>query len=87
MSAILAQHLEGDWPYLWLNANYLKSRVDRRIINRAMIIAVGANLETGCWAILGVETEASEAETFWLSQVRNLADWGLWFAKLADRRR
>ena len=44
-----------------------KSHADRRIMNRATFIAVGANLETGCRAVLGVET-------FRLSFLRKLAD-------------
>ena len=82
VSAFRAQPIEGEWPYLWLDATYLKSRADRRIMSRATIIAVGANLETGCRAVLGVETGASEAETFWLSLLRNLADRGLRGVKL-----
>ena len=64
VSAFRAQPLEENWPYLWLDATYLKSRVDQRIMSRATIIFVGTNLETGCRAVLGVETGASEAETF-----------------------
>ena len=82
VSAFRSQPIEGEWPCPWLDATYLKSRVDGRIAGRATIIAVGANLETGCRAVLGVETGASEAETFWLSLLRNLADRGLRGVKL-----
>ena len=36
----LARPLEGDWPYLWLDATYIKVRKDGRIVSVAAIIAV-----------------------------------------------
>ena len=77
-----SQPLEGAWPYLWLDATYLKSRADGRIASRAAIIALGANLESAQRAILGVETGASEAESFWLPLLRDLANRGLRGVKL-----
>ena len=35
--------VEGAWPYLWLDATYLKVREGGRIISRAVIIAVAVN--------------------------------------------
>jgi hypothetical protein len=41
----LGRSLEGDWPYLWLDATYLKVREGGRIVSVAAIIAVAANTE------------------------------------------
>ena len=72
-----SQPLEGAWPCPWLDATCPKSRADGRIVSRAAIIALGANLESAQRAILGVETGASEAESFRLSLLRDLANRGL----------
>jgi hypothetical protein len=40
VNAFLSRPLEGRWPYLWLDATYLKVRDGGRIISRAVIIAV-----------------------------------------------
>ena len=63
-NAFLSRPLEGAWPYLWLDATYLKVREGGRIISRAVIIAVAVN-EDGKREVLGVATGPSEAETFW----------------------
>jgi putative transposase len=43
VSSFLDRPLEGDWPYLWLDATYLKQRQGGRIVSVAVIIAVAAN--------------------------------------------
>src|SRR6202522_2425092 len=40
VKAFLDRPLEGDWPYLWLDATYLKVREGGRIVSVAAIIAV-----------------------------------------------
>jgi transposase-like protein len=81
VNAFLSRPLEGAWPYLWLDATYLKVREGGRIISRAVIIAVGVN-EDGKREVLGVATGPSEAETFWTEFLRSLADRGLRGVKL-----
>src|SRR3984957_11370023 len=39
----LNRPLEGDWPYVWLDATYVKVRQNGRIVSVAAIIAVGVN--------------------------------------------
>jgi hypothetical protein len=56
--------LVGEWPYLWLDATYLKQREGGRIVSVAAIIAVAVNTE-GKREIVGLHIGASEAETFW----------------------
>jgi transposase-like protein len=81
VNAFLARPLEGAWPYLWLDATYLKVRESGRIVSRAVILAVGVN-EDGKREVLGIATGPSEAETFWTEFLRSLADRGLRGVKL-----
>lgn len=81
VDAFLARPLEGAWPYLWLDATYLKVREGGRIISKAVILAVAVN-EDGKREVLGVATGPSEAETFWTEFLRSLADRGLRGVKL-----
>lgn len=81
VNAFLSRPLEGAWPYLWLDATYVKVRESGRIISRAVIIAVAVN-EDGKREVLGVATGLSEAETFWTDFLRSLADRGLRGVKL-----
>src|SRR6266849_162067 len=53
--------LEGDWPYVWLDATYVKARCDGRIVSVAVIIAVGVNGD-GRREVVGMAIGASEAE-------------------------
>jgi transposase-like protein len=75
VNAFLSRPLEGAWPYLWLDATYVKARDGGRIVSRAVIVAVAVN-EDGKRELLGVATGPSEAETFWTDFLRSLADRG-----------
>ena len=81
VDAFLARPLEGEWPYLWIDATYVKSRDGGRILSTAVIIAVGVNTD-GRREVLGVATGPSEAESFWKGFLRSLADRGLRGVKL-----
>ncbi|MCZ0964148.1 IS256 family transposase [Paracoccus benzoatiresistens] len=81
VNAFLSRPLEGAWPYLWLDATYLKVREGGRIVSHAVIIAVGVN-EDGKREVLGVAIGLSEAEAFWMKFLRSLADRGLRGVKL-----
>jgi transposase-like protein len=81
VNAFLARPIEGEWPYLWIDATYVKAREAGRIVSLAVIIAVGVNLD-GRREVLGVATGASEAEPFWKGFLRSLADRGLRGVKL-----
>jgi putative transposase len=71
IAAFLDRPLEGDWPYLWLDATYVKVRQEGRIISVALIVAVGVNGD-GRREVLGLAIGASEAETFWVEFLRGL---------------
>jgi len=77
----LERPIEGTWPYLWIDATYVKVREGGRIISVAVIIAVAANTD-GRREILGMAVGPSEAETFWTDFLRSLTRRGLRGVKL-----
>jgi putative transposase len=81
VAAFLNRPLEGDWPYLWLDATYVKVREQGRIVSVAVIVAVAVNGD-GRREVLGLSIGVSEAETFWTEFLRSLARRGLRGVKL-----
>jgi putative transposase len=81
VNAFLGRPLEGEWPYLWLDATYLKVREGGRIVPVAAIIAVAVDAE-GRREIVGLHLGPSEAETFWSSFLKGLLKRGLRGVKL-----
>jgi transposase-like protein len=96
VEAFLNRPLEGEWPYLWLDATYIKVRRSGRIVSVAAIVAVAVNLPSrqivlrtitcrvidGRREVLGIAIQPSEAEVFWGEFLRSLADRGLRGVKL-----
>jgi len=81
VTAFLDRPIEGDWPYLWIDATYVKVRQNGRIVSVAVIVAVGVNSD-GRREVLGMDIGASEAEPFWTAFLRKLARRGLRGVKL-----
>lgn len=81
VQTFLNRPIEGDWPYLWIDATYVKSRQAGRVVSVAVIIAVAVNTD-GVREILGVATGPSEAEPFWTDFLRGLTRRGLRGVKL-----
>ena len=81
VNSFLDRRIEGDWPYLWLDATYLKVRENGRIVSVAAIIATAVNTE-GKREILGLGLGPSEAAVFWLDFLRSLEKRGLKGVKL-----
>ena len=81
VKAFLDRPIEGDWPYLWVDATYVKVRQAGRIVSLAVIVAVGVNAD-GRREVLGMDIGPSEAETFWTAFLRKLARRGLRGVKL-----
>ncbi|MDP2329384.1 MAG: IS256 family transposase [Reyranella sp.] len=77
----LNRPIEGEWPYIWLDATYVKARRDHRIVSVAVIVAVGVNSD-GRREVLGMTVGHSEAEPFWVEFLRSLARRGLRGVKL-----
>jgi putative transposase len=81
VKAFLDRPIEGDWPYIWIDATYLKVRRGGRIVSVAVIIAVGVNSD-GRREVLGMEVGTSEAEPIWTEFLRRLTRRGLRGVKL-----
>ena len=81
VKAFLERPIEGDWPYLWIDATYVKVRQNGRIVSVAVIIAVGVNSD-GRREVLGMDIGPSEAEPFWTAFLRKLTRRGLRGVKL-----
>ncbi|CAN2536164.1 hypothetical+protein [Methylocapsa aurea] len=64
VKAFLDRPIEGDWPYVWIDATYVKVRQNGRIVSVAVIVAIGVNND-GRREVLGMDIGPSEAETFW----------------------
>ena len=62
VGTFLNRQIEGDSPYLWINATYVKTREAGRIVSVAVIVAVGVNTE-GQREVLGpVATQFGQTE-------------------------
>src|SRR5712691_2174069 len=81
VEAFLSRPLEGDWPYLWIDATYVKTRESGRIVSVAIIVAVAVNSD-GRREVLGMDIAPSEAEPFWTEFLRKLSRRGLRGVKL-----
>src|SRR3979490_921458 len=81
ITGFLDRPLEGEWPYVWLDATYVKARRDGHVVSVAVIVAVGVNGD-GRREVLGLAIGTSEAETFWTDFLRKLARRGLRGVKL-----
>src|SRR5215203_3220089 len=81
VQAFLERPIEGEWPYLWLDATYVKVREGGRIVSVAAIIAVAVSTD-GRREIIGLGIGPSEAEPFWSSFIKGLVRRGLKGVKL-----
>ena len=81
VKAFLSRPIEGSWPYVWIDATYVRTRQGGRIVSVAVIIAVGANAD-GRREVLGIAVLPSEAEPFWTQFLRSLTERGLRGVKL-----
>src|SRR5258708_9818651 len=79
--AFLDRPIEGDWPYRWIDATYVKVREAGRIVSVAVIIAIAVNTD-GVREVLGMSVGPSEAEPFWTNFLRSLSRRGLRGVKL-----
>jgi transposase-like protein len=68
--------LQESYPYVWLDAMYLKVRQNHRVVSLALVIAIGVD-NTGERHMLGFDLGASEDEEFWLAFLRSLVKRGL----------
>lgn len=73
--------LAGTFPYIWLDALFLKCREGGRIVNVACLVAVGVN-EDGYREVLGLDVVTGEDGAGWLAFLRSLRARGLKGVKL-----
>jgi len=76
VSAFLERPIEGRWPYLWLDATYVKARDGGRVVSKACVLAVAVNTE-GRREVLGLAVGPAETEAFWKAFLRGLIGRGL----------
>lgn len=65
------------YPYVWLDATYVKARANGRVAGQAVVIAIGLNAESGQREVLGLDVGPSEDGAFWLGFLRSLVARGL----------
>ncbi len=68
--------LQGSYPYLWLDATFVKAREQGRVVSQAVVIAIGVNAE-GVREVLGLDVGPSEDGGFWLRFLKGLVARGL----------
>jgi len=76
VEAFRTRRLEEVYPYVWLDATYIKVRVDGRVVPQAVVIAVGVRM-SGEREVLGVDVGPSEEGAFWQQFLRSLVARGL----------
>lgn len=76
VGAFRNRSLAGRYPYLWLDAKYVKVREGGRVANMALVIAVGVR-ESGEREVLGLDVGPSEDGAFWTAFLRHLVARGL----------
>jgi transposase-like protein len=67
-------HIE--FPYVFLDATYLKGRVDHQVVSRAVVVATGVSMD-GHREVLGCAVGDSEDGVFWTAFLRSLRARGL----------
>jgi putative transposase len=76
VAAFRTRGLEGEHPYVWIDATYHKVRQDGRVQSMATVVAIGVTA-TGERQILGVDAGPSEDRAFWTAFLRGLVKRGL----------
>jgi transposase-like protein len=68
--------LDGPYPYVWLDATFVKVRDAGRVVSQAVVIAIGVR-QSGEREVLGLDVGPSEDGAFWLQFLRALLARGL----------
>jgi len=74
--AFRTRRLDGEFPYLFLDATFEKVRENGRVISMAVLIAVGVR-STGEREVVGIDVGPAEDHEFWLQFLRQLLNRGL----------
>lgn len=81
VEAFRSRPLEGEFPYVWVDASYEKVRIDGRVVSQAFIYAIGVN-DDGRREVLGFTVGNSEDFEIWKEFLRSLVARGLTGVKL-----
>ncbi len=76
VSAFRNRPLDAAYPYLWLDATYLKVCENGRVVSMAMVVAVGVR-DSGEREVLGHDIGPAEDGAFWFGFLRSLVACGL----------
>ena len=76
VTAFRSRPLEGDYPYLWLDAKVVKVRDRGHVYPKALVIAYGVH-ESGRREVIGLDIGEIESEAFWVAFLRALRERGL----------
>jgi putative transposase len=76
VEAFCQRPLEGEHPYLWLDAKVVKVRDRGHVYPKALVIAYSVH-ETGRREVIGLDIGEIETEAFWVAFLRSLRERGL----------
>jgi putative transposase len=76
VEAFRSRPLEGDYPYLWVDAKQLKVRDRGHVRSKALVIAYAVH-ESGAREVLGLDLGEVESGAFWVEFLRSLRARGL----------
>jgi transposase-like protein len=77
MAAFRSRDLSAqEFAYVFLDATYLKGRVNHQVVSRAVVVATGVSMD-GRREVLGVSVGDTEDEAFWTDFLRSLRTRGL----------
>lgn len=82
VNAFRSRPLEGDYPYLWVDAKVVKVRDRGHVYPKALVIAYGVH-ESGRREVIGLDIGETESEAFWVAFLRSLRERGLAGVRLA----
>jgi transposase-like protein len=82
VAAFRERPLEGAYPYLWLDAKYVKVRDRGRVVSKALVVAYAVH-ETGIREVIGLDVGEVESGSFWVEFLRGLKRRGLGGVRLA----
>jgi transposase-like protein len=76
VNAFRERRFEKAFPYIWLDALYIKVREGGRVTSKAVLVALGVN-EDGDREVLGMSVANSEMEASWRAFLRDLISRGM----------
>lgn len=76
VNAFLERRLDGEFPYVWLDATYPRVRDGGHIVGKATVVAIGLNTD-GRREVLGMKVGHAETEAFWSEFIKDMLSRGL----------